>query len=109
MKNVKIITPQTLRNWMKTGKEISIIDVRPIHQWQESFIPFSIYFNAYNQLKINDSDAFKGLHLEKNIPVIVLCAGGKISLIGAEILQNQGYDSYSLEGGINEWNSTSKM
>jgi glyoxylase-like metal-dependent hydrolase (beta-lactamase superfamily II)/rhodanese-related sulfurtransferase len=103
MAQTKTIDTKTLRDWLETGKEVSIIDIRPIQERAEWHIPQSIHINAYDKVKANDKNAFQGLHLEKEIPVVVVCAGGKTSLIGAEILQNQGFDTYSLEGGIRGW------
>jgi len=103
MTHTKTIDTKTLREWLETGKEVSIIDIRPIQERAEWYIPQSIYINAYDKLKANDTTAFKGLHLDKKIPAVVICAGGKTSLIGAEILRNQGFDAYSLEGGMRGW------
>ncbi|RVT75369.1 MBL fold metallo-hydrolase [Flavobacterium sufflavum] len=103
MTPTKNINTETLRNWLETGKEVSIIDIRPIQERVEWYIPQSIHINAYDKLKANDKSAFQGLHLEKHIPVVVICAGVKTSLIGAEILQNQGFEAYSLEGGMKAW------
>lgn len=103
MTHVKTIDTKTLRGWLETGKEVSIIDIRPIQERAEWHIPQSIYINAYDKLKANDNTAFLGLYLDKNIPTVVICAGGKTSLIGAEMLQNQGFDAYSLEGGMRGW------
>jgi glyoxylase-like metal-dependent hydrolase (beta-lactamase superfamily II)/rhodanese-related sulfurtransferase len=103
MTHIKTINTETLRDWLETGKEVSIVDIRPIQERVEWHIPQSIYINAYDKLKANDNTAFQGLHLDKNIPAVVICAGGKTSLIGAEMLQNQGFDAYSLEGGMRGW------
>lgn len=103
MKNIKTISAKTLRDWLEIGKEVSIIDIRPLQERIEWYIPQSIHVNAYEKLISRDKNAFRGLHLEKNIPVVVICAGGKTSLIGAEILQNEGYDTYSLENGMKDW------
>jgi glyoxylase-like metal-dependent hydrolase (beta-lactamase superfamily II)/rhodanese-related sulfurtransferase len=103
MTHIKTIDTKTLRDWLEAEKKVSIIDIRPIQERVEWYIPQSIYINAYDKLKANDSTAFIGLHLDEKIPVVVICAGGKTSLIGAEMLQNQGFDAYSLEGGMKGW------
>jgi glyoxylase-like metal-dependent hydrolase (beta-lactamase superfamily II)/rhodanese-related sulfurtransferase len=103
MSPIKTIDTQTLRDWLEAEKKVSIIDIRPIQERVEWYIPQSIYINAYDKLKANDTTAFIGLHLDKKIPAVVICAGGKTSLIGAEMLQNQGFDAYSLEGGMKGW------
>lgn len=103
MESTKQIDTNTLRSWLETGKEVSILDIRPIQERTEWFIPGSIYFNAYDKLKANNPDALKGLHLDKTVPVVTICAGGKTSMIAARLLQGQGFEAYSLEGGMNGW------
>lgn len=104
MEDVKKINTNTLRSWLAEGKEVSILDIRPIHERAQSFIPSSIHVDVYNKLKTNNLSAFDGLHLDKSIPVVTFCAGGKTSLLAAEMLTQKGYNAYSLEGGLNAWN-----
>ena len=103
MEGVKEINTNTLRTWLETGKEVSILDVRPMQERTEWFIPGSIYFNAYDKLKTKDPNALQSLHLDKTIPVVTVCAGGKTSLIAAGLLHEQGYEAYSLQGGMKGW------
>ena len=87
MAGAKEISPEILRNWLEAGKEVSILDVRPIEERSEWFIPGSIYFNAYDKLKAHKPDALHGLHLDKKIPVVTVCAAGKTSTIAARQLK----------------------
>jgi len=103
MEGVKEISTDTLRIWLETGKEVSVLDVRPIQERTEWFIPGSIYINAYDKLKAKNSDALHGLHLDKTIPVVTVCASGKTSLIAAGILNENGFKAYSLQGGMKGW------
>ena len=103
MEGAKEINTNTLSTWLATGKQVSILDIRPIHERAEWFIPGSIYFNAYDKLKANNREALQGLHLDKTIPVVTICAGGKISLIAAGLLHHQGFEAYSLQGGMKGW------
>lgn len=103
MKSVREIDTNTLRNWLETGKEVSILDIRPIQERTEWFIPGSVYYNAYDKLKANNPNALQGLHLDKTIPIVTICAGGKTSLIAAEQLNEQGFEAYSLQGGMKGW------
>jgi len=99
----KEINTDTLRKWLETGKEVSVLDVRPIQERVEWYIPGSVYFNAYDKLKANNPNALQGLHLDKTIPVVSICAGGKTSKIAADLLHQQGFEAYSLEGGMKGW------
>ncbi|MBS4065498.1 MAG: MBL fold metallo-hydrolase [Chitinophagaceae bacterium] len=103
MEGVKEISTDTLRTWLETGKEVSILDIRPIEERTEWFIPGSVYYNAYDKLKAHRPDALQGLHLDKTIPIVTICAGGKTSLIAAEQLIEQGFEAYSLQGGMKGW------
>lgn len=103
MAAAKTISTNTLCNWLETGQPVSILDVRPLAERLEWYIPNSIHFNAYDKLKQNDFEAFNGLHLDKTIPVVAYCAGGNMSLVAAKLLNTQGYDTYSLEGGMKDW------
>ena len=99
----QLIDTKTLSEWLETGKEISILDVRPISERSEWFIPQSIYTDAYSKLKQKDKSAFKGIHLDKRIPVVTVCAGGKTSMIAAKFLKEDGYEAYSLTDGMKGW------
>ena len=103
MEGVKEINTDTLRTWLEKGKDVSVLDVRPIHERTEWFIPGSIYFNAYDKLKAKNPNALQGLHLDKSFPVVTVCAGGKTSEVAADLLQKQGFEAYSLQGGMKGW------
>jgi rhodanese-related sulfurtransferase len=104
LETVKLISSATLKSWLETGKKVSIVDIRPGSQRPESPISGSIHIDVYDKLKQNDSSAFDNLYLDKLIPVVTFCGGGKASIIAAEMLALKGYDAFSLEGGLSEWN-----
>lgn len=103
MGRVTQISTDTLRTWLESGKDISLLAIRPIQERTEWFIPGSIYFNAYDKLKAHRPDALQGLHLEKTVPIVTICARGKTSLIAAEQLNEQGFEAYSLLEGMKGW------
>jgi len=103
MEGAKEVSTETLRNWLEAGKQVSILDVRPIQERSEWFIPGSIYLNVYDKLKAHKPDALHGLHLDKKIPVVAVCAAGKTSSIAADQLNEQGFEVYSLQGGMKAW------
>ncbi len=97
------IDTQTLRIWLESKQPVNVLDIRPIAERMEWFIPGSIYFNAYDKLKANDPNALQGLHLDKAVTVVTICAGGKTSLIAADLLRKQGFEAYSLKDGMKGW------
>jgi glyoxylase-like metal-dependent hydrolase (beta-lactamase superfamily II)/rhodanese-related sulfurtransferase len=103
MEETKEVSPDLLRNWLDAGKELSLVDVRHTQDRAEWFIPGSISFNAYDKLRAHKPDALHGLHLDKSIPVVTICAEGKTSRLAAELLRQQGYQVFSLQGGMKNW------
>ena len=104
MTKVKTISPTTLKNWLAQDKALTVLDIRPDNERQEWFIPQSTHFNVFDQLKSGDKHALDSLNIDKEIPVVTVCAGGNLSQVAAEILSEKGYDAYSLEGGMKAWN-----
>jgi glyoxylase-like metal-dependent hydrolase (beta-lactamase superfamily II)/rhodanese-related sulfurtransferase len=100
---IQTIDTHTLRNWLENKQPVNILDIRPIAERAEWFIPGSIYFNAYDKLKAKQADALQGLYLDKTVPVVAVCSGGKTSEIAAGLLYDQGFEAYSLKGGMKEW------
>ena len=49
------IKANTLQNWLETGIVVSILDIRPMQQRAEAFIPQSIHFNAYDKSNANSA------------------------------------------------------
>ena len=103
MTGAKEVSPETLRTWLEAGKNVSVLDVRPIEERSEWFIPGSLHINAYDKLKAHKADALHGLHFDKKIPVVTVCAAGKTSAIAAGQLKDQGFEVYSLQGGMKAW------
>ena len=99
-----MINAEILKSCLENGKKVSIIDIRPAGQWQQPSITGSIHVDVYDKLKQNDSSAFENLYLDKSIPIVTFCGGGKASIIAAEMLALKGCDTFSLEGGLIKWN-----
>lgn len=104
MVTIKEIDKQILTNWLEERKKKTILDIRPIAERNEWYIPNSIHINAYDNLKAEDSTALDELQIDKSIPVVTFCGGGKLSQYATEILTSKGFDAYSLEGGMKAWN-----
>jgi glyoxylase-like metal-dependent hydrolase (beta-lactamase superfamily II) len=94
---------ETLRTWLEEGKQVTVLDVRPTSERAEWAIPGSIHIDAYDALKARDPHALAHLALPENIPVVTVCAAGNTSQIAASLLQAQGIQVFSLEGGMKAW------
>jgi glyoxylase-like metal-dependent hydrolase (beta-lactamase superfamily II) len=83
---------------------VTVLDVRPKSEREEWSIAGSIHADVYEKLKANDPTVFDQIDLDKNIPVVTVCAAGKTSLKAAELLKLKGFEVYSLDGGMKAWN-----
>jgi glyoxylase-like metal-dependent hydrolase (beta-lactamase superfamily II)/rhodanese-related sulfurtransferase len=97
------ITNEMLGQMLSSGEPVNIIDIRPLHERSEWFIPGSIYIDAYDRLKQNDPSLLKNVHLDKSVPVVTVCAGGKMSQVAADFFLQNGYKAYSLKDGMKGW------
>lgn len=93
----------TLQAWLRDGKQVTVLDVRPQEQRDDWYIPGSVHIDAYARLKTNDPHALDALDIPKDQPVVAVCAAGQTSMIAAERLTQQGYDAASLTGGMKAW------
>jgi glyoxylase-like metal-dependent hydrolase (beta-lactamase superfamily II)/rhodanese-related sulfurtransferase len=103
MQNTPTITTDALRQKLSSGEAVNIIDIRPPHERAEWFIPGSIHVDVYDRLKQHDATAFDNVHLDFSVPVVTVCAGGKTSMIAAEMLKQKGYNAWSLQNGMKGW------
>lgn len=103
MNNSKI-TVVELQQLLEEGTAVNILDIRPQDQREEWMISGSIHENAYDGLKQADSNVLNKVDLPKDVPVVTVCAGGVTAAIATDILNEKGYDAYTLEGGMKAWN-----
>ncbi len=98
------ITTSELQQLFEEGKEVLVLDVRPQEQREEWQIAGSIHKNVYSGLVVGDKTVFDDSTFDKDTLIVTVCAGGKTSLIAAEILHEKGYNALSLQGGMKAWN-----
>jgi glyoxylase-like metal-dependent hydrolase (beta-lactamase superfamily II)/rhodanese-related sulfurtransferase len=103
MKDIPVISRDSLQKLLSSGEAVNVVDVRPIQERTEWFIPGSLHVDAYSKLKQDDPTALDHLYLDKSVPVVTVCAAGKTSLKAAGILTDKGYKAYSLENGMKGW------
>jgi glyoxylase-like metal-dependent hydrolase (beta-lactamase superfamily II)/rhodanese-related sulfurtransferase len=103
MQIIPTITTDSLREMLSLGKAVNIIDIRPIQERTEWFIPGSIYVNAHEKLKQKDATVFDNVLFDKSTPIVTVCAGGKMSLVATGMLIQKGYNAFSLQDGMKGW------
>jgi glyoxylase-like metal-dependent hydrolase (beta-lactamase superfamily II)/rhodanese-related sulfurtransferase len=103
MQTIPTITSEALSQMLSSGEAVNIVDIRPLNERSEWFIPGSIHMDVYDKLKRNDPTAFEDFHADTSIPIVTVCAGGRTSVVAADILQRKGYNAYSLQDGMKGW------
>ena len=97
------IDARTLRDMLERGEQVAVVDVRKHKDHAEGSIPGSVNFDAYDALHAGDERAMEELKLPEGARVVTVCNRGHSSAIAAEQLRRQGYEAYSLEGGMEAW------
>ena len=97
------IDARTLRGMVERGEQVTLVDVRKQEEHAQGAIPGSVNFDTYDALKAGDERAMEGLELPKGARVITFCNRGHSGAVAAEQLRRQGYEVYSLEGGLEAW------
>ena len=97
------IGAMTLRDMLERGERVTVVDVRKGEDYDEWSIPGSVHFDAYDALNAGDGRAMEGLALPEGAPVVTVCGRGRSSAVAAEQLRRQGYEAFSLEGGMGAW------
>ena len=97
------IDARTLRGMLERGERVTVVDVRKGEDHAEWSIPGSVHVDAYDALNAGDERAMEGLELPEGAPVVTVCGRGRSSAVAAEQLRCQGYEAFSLEGGMKAW------
>lgn len=97
------ISVEHLQTWLKEGRPVTVVDVRPTEQRAEWAIPGSLHLDAYRALNERDPHALDALQVPEHIPVVTVCAAGRTSQLAAEQLAARGLPASSLEGGMIAW------
>ena len=97
------IDAMTLRDMLERGERVTVVDVRKGEDHAEWSIPGSVHIDAYDALNAGEDGAMEGLELPEGAPVVTVCGRGRSSAVAAEQLRLQGYEAFSLEGGMKAW------
>ena len=97
------IDARTLTGKLERGERVTVVDVRKGEDRAEWSIPGSVHYDAYDALNAGDNLAMEGLDLPEGEPVVTVCGRGRSSALAAEQLRREGYEAFSLEGGMEAW------
>ena len=97
------IDPETLRDWLETGKPVTVLDIRSAADRASWAIPGSLHVDAYAELKSHNPHALDGISLPADVPVVTVCNSGYTSQIASKQLRARGMEAISLEGGMRAW------
>lgn len=92
------VSPQTLHEWLGQKRPLQLVDARTLLEYQQGTIS-----NARHAPVTDLPGSLERLKLEPGKPVVVLCLSGHRSLPGVRYLRAQGYEAYSLQGGVAAW------
>lgn len=89
----------SVNDFIDRNNELMVIDIRGNFPYSIGHIESSI--NIVDESFANMIEEGKVFPMEKKI--VVVCRIGDISVRYAQFLRNQGYEAFSLEGGIQNW------
>ena len=92
-----------LRHALDTGAPLTVLDIRPVDDRVEWWIPGSMHLDAYDALKRGDPDALAGADLPADRPVVVVCRAGVVARDAALRLAERGLEASYLAGGMKAW------
>ena len=74
----------------------TLVDVRESSEWKSGHAPQAVH------IPLDQIDQ-RARRLQKNRPVVVVCASGMRSNTAAKKLRNLGYEATSISGGMGAW------
>ncbi len=96
---IKEVSPQELQNWMSTGKQFTLIDVREDDEWQTGHAAAALHISRWTL-----SGRISSVVPDKAACIVLYCKGGVRSAASAAALQKLGYTNvFSLAGGFKNY------
>jgi hydroxyacylglutathione hydrolase len=94
---MRSLTVHALRERLRAGEALTVLDVRQDDEWEGGHIPGAVHIE-------NGRLPWMPLALPPDGPIAVQCASGNRSTAGLSVLARRGYrDLYQVEGGMNAW------
>ncbi|RUM58627.1 MAG: MBL fold metallo-hydrolase [Persephonella sp.] len=102
IKSFRAISPDTLDNWIKEGKDIIILDVRAKSELQSGVIENSINI-PLPELRYRYNE------LDKNKEIVIYCGLGPRGALAGSLLERKGFGNITvLAGGFIGWSNYQK-
>ncbi len=96
---IKQVSSQELKDWMATGKQFTLIDVREDDEWQTGHAAAALHVARWTL-----SGRISTVVPDKTACVVLYCRGGVRSAASAATLQKLGYTNvFSLTGGFKNY------
>ncbi|RMF32059.1 MAG: rhodanese-like domain-containing protein [Chloroflexi bacterium] len=92
------ITPAELRARLEQGDRLQIVDVRTEAEFARGHLPGAINLPIQRFRR-----EISTLDLDRERPVIVVCATAHRSRPAVRLLRQQGYEAFQLAGGMARW------
>jgi glyoxylase-like metal-dependent hydrolase (beta-lactamase superfamily II) len=99
----KQLQADTLRDWLDTGRPVTVLDIRTDDDYAQWAIPGSLHVDAYEALRNGQPGALATLTIPADRPVVTVCNAGKVSQTATGVLASRGFDARSLAGGMKAW------
>ncbi|MBV5321148.1 MAG: rhodanese-like domain-containing protein [Sulfuricurvum sp.] len=96
--NFESITPKQAQELIKTGENVTIVDVRTPDEFTQEHIEGALLIPL--QTLDKNLALIAGV---KNQKIIVYCHSGNRSVSASRILAKNGFTPLNLKGGISEW------
>jgi molybdopterin/thiamine biosynthesis adenylyltransferase/3-mercaptopyruvate sulfurtransferase SseA len=87
---------------LDAGEKLTIVDIRERDEWVQGHVPGARFVpRGFLELRIEE------IQPNRDAPIVVYCAGGVRSLLGARDLKAMGYTNvFSMRGGFNQWKNS---
>ncbi len=92
-----------LRDWLESGRPVTVLDIRPAVQREEWSIPGSLHVDAHTAMRARSGSSIGGVSVPAGQPIVAVCAQGKSSILAARAMREHGIDAMSLKGGMQAW------
>lgn len=94
------MTVAELHDLLEHERPLQLIDARTAIEYQQGTIEAARFAPLSGM-----PGSVRELSLDAEVPVVALCLTGHRSLPAVRWLRSQGYEAYSLQGGVTAWKS----